>query len=489
MRFKIFSKNADQVASPSVDDLKYLEVRYSEWLISPERQEMLTAEAYYDGIQDIKDKQRTAIGSDGNPVVVSNLPNNIIVDNQYRKCVDQKANYALSKPLTIATEDDSYTENLQKIFCKKNNKQMKRLARSAINGGLAYLFPYIDGIGMLRFKVFPSYEVMPIWEDHEHDTLVSAVRGYIAQEWRNGSLHDVEHIEVYTDKGVDCFIRRGGKFTPEAIPHKDYLISKDGTPYNWGRLPIIPFKYNDKEIPLIRNVKCLQDAINRILSTFQDNLEEDPRNTILVLENYDGTNLGEFRHNLATYGAVKVHTVDGVKGGVNALSVEVNAENYKSILIQLKRALIENARGFDAKEERMDGDPNQMNIQSMYSDIDLDIDGMENEFQCGFEELIGFINQYLVSIGEKDYSEQNVEFIFDRNIMINEGEAIQNCMTSKGVISDETIMAHHPWVVDLAKEKRQVASEHQDELAEMTAFANETTDNTTSTDESDGDNE
>ena len=475
MRFKLFSKHVDQVALPSVENLKYLEARYTDWLVCPERKEMLTAEAYYDGVQDIKDKKRTAIGADGNPMVVSNLPNNQIVDNQYRKCVDQKSNYALSKPLTIATENDNYAENLTKIFCKKNNKQMKRLARSAVNGGIAYLFPYIDSNGKFAIKVFPGFEVMPIWEDHEHDALVSAVRGYHAQEWEKGTLRDVEHIEVYTDKGVDCYVRRGGKFIPEAIPHKDYLIGKDGSPYNWGKLPIIPFKYNDKEIPLIRNVKCLQDAINKILSTFQDNLEEDPRNTILVLENYDGTNLGEFRQNLATYGAVKVHTVDGVKGGVTPITVEVNAENYKSILIQLKRALIENARGFDAKEERMDGDPNQMNIQSMYSDIDLDIDGMENEFQCGFEELIGFINQYLVSIGEEDYSEEKVEFIFDRNIMINEGDAIQNCMTSKGVISDETIMAHHPWVVDLAKEKRQVESEHEEELAEMTAFSNENT--------------
>ena len=475
MRFKLFSKTADNVALPSVEHREYLEACYTEWLTSEERREMLVAEDYYDGEHDIKDKQRTAIGADGSPVVVENLPNNKIVDNQYRKCVDQKANYALSKPLTIATENDEYTERLLKIFSKKNNKQMKRLARSAVNSGIAYLFPYIDASAMLRFKVFQGYEVMPVWEDHEHDRLLTAVRGYTAQEWKNGAIREVEHIEVYTDEGVDCFVRRGGKFIPEAVPHKDYLMDKEGTPYNWGRLPIIPFKYNDKEIPLIRNVKCIQDAINKILSTFQDNLEEDPRNTILVLENYDGTNLGEFRRNLATYGAVKVHTVDGVKGGVNALTVEVNAENYKAILIQLKRALIENARGFDAKEERMDGDPNQMNIQSMYSDIDLDIDGMENEFQCGFEELIGFINQYLVSIGEKDYSDENVEFIFDRNIMINEGDAIQNCQTSKGVISDETIMAHHPWVVDLAKEKRQVEAERADELAEMTAFSNDET--------------
>ena len=472
MLFKRFSRHADQVASPSVNELEYLEVRLSDWLKSPERMEMLTAEQYYDGVQDILNKKRTVIGADGSLTEVDNLPNNKIVDNQYRKCVDQKANYALSKPITVATENDEYSELLIKIFNKKNNKQMRRLATDAVNGGIAYLFPYVDEIGRFCFKVFPGHEVMPIWEDHEHDTLVSAVRRYIGQEWDKGAIRDVEHIEVYTANGVDCYVRKGGKFFPEATPHKDYLIGSDGTPYNWGRLPIIPFKYNDKEIPLIRNVKCLQDAINKILSTFQDNLEEDPRNTILVLENYDGTNLGEFRRNLATYGAVKVHTVDGVKGGVRALTIEVNAENYKTIIIQLKRSLIENARAFDAKEERMDGDPNQMNIQSMYTDIDLDVDAMENEFQCGFEELLTFINQYLIGIGKKDYSEEKVEFIFDRNIMINEGDAIQNCQTSKGVISDETIMAHHPWVVDLAKEKRQVEAEHAEELAEMTAFGN-----------------
>ena len=58
-------------------------------------------------------------------------------------------------------------------------------------------------------------------------------------------------------------------------------------------------------------------------------------------------------------------------GGVKTLTVEVNAENYKSILEVFKKALIENARGYDAKDERMSGNPNQMNIQSMYSDIDF----------------------------------------------------------------------------------------------------------------------
>ena len=126
-------------------------------------------------------------------------------------------------------------------------------------------------------------------------------------------------------------------------------------------------------------------------------MQEDARNTILVIKNYDGTNLGEFRRNLAQYGAVKVRTVDGADGGIDTLEVTVNAENYRTILEIFKDALIENGRGFDAKNDRMNGNPNQMNIQSMYSDIDLDANGMETEFQAALKNFFGlliFILQY-----------------------------------------------------------------------------------------------
>ena len=84
-------------------------------------------------------------------------------------------------------------------------------------------------------------------------------------------------------------------------------------------------------------MKTLQDGINTMISDFENNMQEDARNTILVLKNYDGENLGEFRHNLSTYGAVKVRE----DGGVETLQVEINAENYKGILELLKKSLIE----------------------------------------------------------------------------------------------------------------------------------------------------
>ena len=87
-------------------------------------------------------------------------------------------------------------------------------------------------------------------------------------------------------------------------------------PYNWERMPLVCFKANHRETPLLRRVKCLQDALNLMLSNFVNSMEEDVRNTVLVIHNYDGEDLGEFRRNLATYGAIKVRSYDGRDGSV-----------------------------------------------------------------------------------------------------------------------------------------------------------------------------
>ena len=61
-----------------------------------------------------------------------------------------------------------------------------------------------------------------------------------------------------------------------------------------------------------------------------------------------------------------------------------------------------------------------MNIQSMYSDIDLDANGMETEFQAAFEELLWFVNQDLINQGAGDFQQEEITVIFNRDILINE---------------------------------------------------------------------
>lgn len=472
--FNIFKKR--DTVQPSSEstvnnlDVRYLELVLREWLDGKVRKEQLLAEQYYDGDHDILRREKKVIGADGNLITINNVANNKLVDNQYRKLVDQKTNYVLGKPLTIASPKDDYLKLLNKFFNKKVHRQLRVLAQYAVNGGIAWMYPYYDEDGEFKLTIFAAHEICPLWKDKAHTELHGCMRYYPEEVYdEKGNVVTKHHVDLYTTQGITHFLYHGSKLhLIEEHPHSDYMYTGDKG-YNWNRLPLIPFKYNSKEIPLINAVKCLQDALNQVLSDFQNNMEEDPRTTILVLKNYDGTNIPEFRQNLATYGVIKVTTVDGVQGGVETLKVEVNAENYQAILMQLKRAIVENGRGFDAKEERMDGDPNQMNIESMYTDIDLDVNGMETEFQAGFEELKWFIDNYLIHKGEADYHEVDTEFVFNRDIFINEDAKIDNCVKSVGVISNKTIIARHPWVTDLEHELKQIEEDKQAELEEMDA--------------------
>lgn len=444
-------------AKQAISDERIVELEIRRFKTSQKRKEMFDGEKYFRGKHDILDRKRTVIGEKGDLVEVENLPNNRIVDNQYKKMVNQKANYLLGQPIVFRSENKVYEDCLNQLFNKRFMRTLKNMGKDALNGGISWLFVYYNEHGEFTFTKFKPYEVIPFWKDADHTVLEGAIRIYdVASYDKNNTEKIIQKVEVYDETGIRYFILTdGGRLQPEEPFSKSYMTLTDDTgieqALNWTKIPLIPFKYNAEEIPLIKNVKSLQDGLNIIESNFQNAMEEDTRNTILVLVNYDGQNLGEFRRNLAQYGAVKVKTVDGSGGDLKTLQVEVNSDNYKAILEIFKKAIIENAMGYDAKDDRLSGNPNQMNIQSMYSDIDLDANDMETEFQAAFEELLWFINCHFANTGVGDFEGEDVEIIFNRDILINESEIIEN--VSKSVdLSEETRIANHPWVDDVQAE-------------------------------------
>ena len=54
--------------------------------------------------------------------------------------------------------------------------------------------------------------------------------------------------------------------------------------------------------------------------------------------------------------------------------------------------------------------------------------------------------------------------IFNRDILISESSAIADCRNSMGVISNETIVANHPWVDDVQGELDRLAAEKEANL-------------------------
>ncbi|MFZ0577012.1 MAG: phage portal protein [Psychrobacillus psychrotolerans] len=455
-------------AQAIISNITLLEREITKFKSSQKREWMIKGELYYEGQQDILTHQRKVIGVGGKLEIAENLPNNRILDNQYAKLVDQKVNYQLGKPLTLETEDDTYLKLLQKIFNKRFHRTLRNMGLDALNGGIAWLYPYYNDQGEFTFKRFPNSEILPFWKDAEHTILDSAVRMYTESGYEGDREVLYEKVEVYTANGVKSYVWFNGRLMEDVEKPADSYVSttdEEGNviQLNWQRVPLIPFKFNSKEIPLLKRVKSLQDGINTMLSDFENNMQEDARSTILILHNYDGQNLGEFRRNLAQYGAVKVRSSDGSKGGVESLQIEVNADNYKAILSLFKKALIENGRGYDAKDERMANNPNQMNIQSMYSDIDLDANGIETEFQASFEDLLWFVNMHLANTNQGDYENEEVNVIFNRDILINETESINNIVNST-MLSRETLVSQHPWTKDVQLELKRLKQEQKEQM-------------------------
>ena len=393
---------------------------------------------------------------------INGLPNNQIVDNRYVELVEQKVNYLLAKPVEVKTEDENYGKKLDKIFNNIFRKRMKNLGIDILNCGIGYLHPYIKEDGTFAIKRFNPEEILPFWKDEEHEIIDSFIRIYPVSVYEGKQKKTIQKADYYTKQGIKHYVYENQNLVPDIEKQEEAYLNINEKPFTWSKIPLVAFKYNQHEIPLIKRVKCLQDALNILLSNYSDNMMEDIRSTVLILEGYEGEELATFRKNLLAYGVVKVGT-DERKGDVRALRIEVNAANYDLIIKLIKKAIIENGSGFDAKDDRMNNNPNQMNIRSIYSDIDLDANGMELEIQSSLEQLMFFVNTYL-NITNNTQNENEVQFIFSRDTPINEAEVIENCRNSIGIISKETIISNHPWTKDTQDEITKLKKETDEQM-------------------------
>ena len=53
----------------------------------------------------------------------------------------------------------------------------------------------------------------------------------------------------------------------------------------------------------------------------------------------------------------------------------------------------------------------------------------------------------------------DVEYIFNRDLPLNQADAINNYKNSIGVISKETVIANHPWTQNPADELKRIKEE------------------------------
>ena len=423
---------------------------------------MKLGQEYYRNKTKIIDHKRMVIGEGGSLQEATNLANNKLVHGFIRKLVDQKTGYLLSKPFSIQTDGpDEYKDALHDLFGKKFQRQLKNTGKEAINNGIGWIQVYYDEQGNLSFKIIPSTECVPLWKDNDHTELYAMVRFYKQERYEALKKVEVTIIEFWDTEGVMRFVYDGIQTKvrlADGERENHFVVINKGLDdkgaetlvekgMNWEKVPFIPFKYNDEEMPLVEMLKSLVDDYDSRFSDNSNNLEDLP-NSIFVVKNYDGADLGEMRRNMTQYRSVKVSG----DGGVDTLSLEINTEAFTTHMDRLRKAIYEFGRGVDTQADKFGNSPSGIALRFLYSDLDMDANIIETEFQASLEQLLWFVDQHLYNTTGADYSDIDVTFLFNRDIVINETEAINNVKSSWGILSEETNIANHPWTTEVQEE-------------------------------------
>lgn len=423
--------------------------------------EMLEGIRYYRNNADIK--RRIISRMEGGVRRIDETKENRRVPNGWHKLlVDQKTAYLCGNPVTFHTDDEQFTGQINRYLGEAFDDALCELIKGASNKGVEWLQVYLDERGVFRFAVIPAEEVIPIRDATKEDRLTGVIRRYVMEE-ENEKVH---YVEWWNEMTVKHFVENASGRVSFLREEPHFTVNGQG--YGWGRVPMIPFCNNREMLSDLTFYKELIDNYDLALSDLCNDLAE-VQEAVMVLKGYDGTDLQEFSDNLRYYKVIKVAGGDG--SGVDKLEISIPVEAKRELLDRLEENIFLFGQGVNMKTDRFGNDPSGVALKFLYSLLDMKAAVTERKCKTAIRQLLWFLTEYLHLRGEGEYDPESVTVVFGKRLIVNDYEAAQIATMSDGLLSQRTILAHHPWVEDVDEEqkggeKNGVAAKHSTDAGE-----------------------
>ena len=173
-------------------------------------------------------------------------------------------------------------------------------------------------------------------------------------------------------------------------------------------------------MPLIHLLKSLIDCYDELCSRTGDSIYDAP-DGVNVVKNYQ-SEAGTFQKNLATFNTVFLDE----DGDYDRKDINLNIEAFKSFIEQLRKDIYEGGSGVDTQSEKFGTQESGVALKQLYADLDLDCSNIETEFKSSLEYFMFFYNNWVEMTTGKDYTDKEVEFVFNKTMTVNEKELIEN---------------------------------------------------------------
>ncbi|MCF6464192.1 phage portal protein [Clostridium sp. Cult1] len=428
---------------------------------------MLEGQRYYYNENDILDRKQFYY-KNGVKTEDDTKANNKIPHNWHKLLVDQKVAYLVGKPVVLQAGENQkeYEDRLNLILGEEWDDTLNELAKNSSNKGTEWLHVYINEEGLFKFIIIPAEEVIPIYDTSLQENLEVVLRYYLVEV--NGK--ERIRVEWWTRETVTFYIQdNSGDFVLDDTenPNPDHHFYYNDIGYGWTKVPFIEFPNNEERLSDLKFYKELIDSYDLNISDLANNLEE-VQEIIMVLKGYEGESLAEFKENIRYYKALTVDS--GENSGIDKVELSIPVEAKKEMLDRLEENIFLFGQGVNMKTDRFGNSPSGVALKFLYSSLDLKASIMERKFRKSIKRLLWFATEYINIIDKKDYDSTTIQVTFRKTMITNDKEDVEIARDSKGIISDETIIANHPWVEDVAVEKERLEKQEETELDKFTPY-------------------
>lgn len=390
---------------------------------------------YYDGVQAIL---RKAYADPTKPC-------NRTVINYCKNIVDSYCGY-LATPGYINYRSDVDIENIMDVL-RYNDYQAEDsdFLLDALIYGVAAELMYIDTDGKTRFRLINPTQCFGICDDSLTGDLLYFVRMYVANEWDDSNVFNVD---VYSPISVKHYTMHGFNGALQFVAEEPHYFNQ--CPANIFALP--------DEKSIFDCILNLQDSANELLSAEVDDYEAFC-DAYMVLEGVDA--------DTDDIASMKENRVLVLPEGAKAswLTKNANDAQVENILKRIHDSIYRIAACPDfSSESFVGGVSSGVAIQYRLTGMETRAGKIEAVMKKALQRRIEIIAGIAsLKLGEEVFRDIRIEFM--RNIPEDQTATINLINSLKGTVSDETLLSQLSFIEDPAAEVEKVNEQNQEKMS------------------------
>lgn len=373
------------------------------------------------------------------------------INTNYTKLlVNQKVDYMLANEPTIEEIPKQYS--LVKIA-----DTLENMALTASLDIEAWLFFYVKD-NLLNWVLIPDCQIKPVYDEFGEE-IIEIIRYY---EIKNStyveiwSLGGVQTLNYKSENNIDAILKED--FTSHyniEIWYNGELTNKEAK-----NLPFVPFIKMCNNKNLENDIDCIKDQLdfyNIIKSGFVGNVFKF-QEMLMKLQGFTGDD--EFYdETMKKMQKFKMICLPDNETDADYISVDIPVEAREILLTSIKENIFKIGQGLDP-DKIGDGNITNIVIKNRYSALDMKANKTIKQSKVFYEKFIDCINMFYKTSYKSDIT-------FNKSVIWNESEIIDNLVKSMDMIPDEIILETHPYIKDLEKAKKLMEEQKQKRIEEF----------------------